>query len=140
MRVRSLGHVVLKVRDIGRSELFYSQVLGIPIVHRISDPVRMTFFSLGNHHDFAVIAVGEQAPRPDPTATGLAHVAFKVGDSTAEFDSMNTELGAAGVPVLYEAERAFTRSAHLLDPDGHEVELYIDTTDGADQVRRALAT
>ena len=29
-------------------------------------------------------------------------------------------------PVLYEAERAFTKSVHVLDPDGNEIELYID--------------
>lgn len=129
MLVRSLGHVVLKVRSVEASELFYSQVLGIPVVSRISEPVRMTFFSLGNHHDFAVMATGGQAPRPDPAATGLAHVAFKVGDSPEEFDRMKADLDAAGVPVLYEAERAFTRSVHLLDPDGNEVELYVDTSD-----------
>lgn len=129
MGVQSLGHVVLNVRSIERSELFYSQVLGIPVISRISDPVHMTFFSLGNHHDFAVIAVGENAPRPDPAATGLAHVAFKIGDSPEEFCSMRSGLVSAGVPVLYEADRAFTKSMHLLDPDGNEVELYIDTSD-----------
>ena len=141
MRVQSLGHVVLNVRSVERSEEFYSQVLGIPVVSRITDPVHMTFFSLGNHHDFAVIAVGEQAPPPDPAATGLAHVAFKIGDSAEEFHSVKTDLDAAGVPVLYEADRAFTRSMHLLDPDGNEVELYIDTSDEwkAD-LRAALAT
>jgi catechol-2,3-dioxygenase len=31
--------------------------------------------------------------------------------------------------VLYEADRAFTKSIHIRDPDAHEVELYIDTSD-----------
>ena len=129
MRVQSLGHVVLKVRSLERSEAFYSQGLGIPVISRISDPVRMVFFSLGNHHDLAVIAVDEHAPAPDPGATGLAHIAFKVGDSDEQFASMRADLEAAGIPVLYMADRAFTRSVHLLDPDGNEVELYIDTSD-----------
>jgi catechol 2,3-dioxygenase len=129
MRVQSLGHVVLKVHSIERSEAFYSQVLGIPVISRISHPVPMTFFSLGNHHDLAIIAVGEHAPTPGPTATGLAHIAFKIGDSHQEFSSMKTDLDAAGVPTLYVADRSYTKSLHLLDPDGHEVELYIDTSD-----------
>lgn len=129
MRVRSLGHVVLKVRDIQRSEAFYSGILDIPVVSRISDPVHMTFFTLGNHHDFAVMQVGEDAPSPDPRATGLAHVAFKIGDSREEFDSVRSHLDSAGVETLYTAERAFTTSVHLRDPDGNEVELYIDTAD-----------
>jgi catechol 2,3-dioxygenase len=129
MRVQSLGHVVLKVQSIERSEAFYSQILGIPVISRISHPVQMTFFSLGNHHDLAIIAVGENAPTPDPTATGLAHVAFKIGDADEQFSSMKAVLDAGDVPILYEADRAFTKSVHLLDPDGNEVELYIDTSD-----------
>lgn len=127
MRVQSLGHVVLKVRDLQRSEAFYACVLGIPVISRISEPVRMTFFTLGNHHDFAIIEVGESAPQPDPHATGLAHVAFKIGDCREEFDSMRTHLDSSGIDILCTAERAFTTSVHLHDPDGNEVELYIDS-------------
>ncbi len=78
MEVRALGHVVLKVRDRHRSEAFYSGVLGMRIVSRISDPP-MTFFSVGaqgSHHNFAVIELGAHAPGPNQDATGLAHVAF----------------------------------------------------------------
>lgn len=126
MPVQSLGHVVLKVRDLQRSEAFYAGVLDIPVISRISDPVRMTFFTLGNHHDFATIEVGEDAPSPDPRSTGLAHVAFKIGDSREEFDSMRSHLDSAGIDILYTAERAVTTSVHIHDPDGNEVELYID--------------
>jgi catechol-2,3-dioxygenase len=130
MRVQSLGHVVLKVRELQRSEAFYSGVLDIPVVSRISDPVHMTFFTLGNHHDgnhhdFAIMEVGEDAPSPDPRATGLAHVAFKVGDSREDFDSMRSHLDSGGIDILYTAERGFTTSLHLHDPDGNEVELYV---------------
>lgn len=129
MRVQSLGHVVVKVRNRERSEAFYSDILGIPVISRISDPVHMTFFSLGNHHDFAVVEVGDHASAPDPSATGLAHVAFKVGDSVEELGSVRTDLESASIEVLYVADRAFTKSLHLQDPDGNEVELYIDTSD-----------
>lgn len=130
MLVHTLGHVVLKVRDLRRSEAFYTDVLGMPITSRISDPVPMTFFSLGvNHHDFAIIEVGEHAPTPDQGATGLAHVAFKIGESTDEFRLVNEELDAAGIAILYKADRAFTKSLHLHDPDRNEIELYIETSD-----------
>lgn len=129
MGVQSLGHVVLKVRDLERSEAFYSGVLGIPVISRISDPVHMTFFTLGKHHDFAVIEVGNDAPVPDPLATGLAHVAFEIGDSQEDFDSARSHLDSAGIAILYTAQRGFTRSVHLHDPDGNEIELYVDNTD-----------
>ena len=130
MKVQSLGHVVVKVRNAQRSEAFYSGVLGIPVVSRISDPVRMTFFSLGSHHhDFAVLEVGEDAQAPDSGTTGLAHVAFKIGDSLEEYCSAEAHLESAQIAVLYTAERASTKSLHLYDPDGNEVELYVDTSD-----------
>lgn len=129
MRVRSLGHVVLKVRDLERSEAFYAGCLGIPVISRISEPVHMTFFTLGNHHDLAIIEVGEDAPTPDARATGLAHVAFNIGGSREEFESMRSHLESAGIAILYVAERAVTTSVHLHDPDGNEVELYIDNVD-----------
>ena len=60
MQIESLGHVVIKVRDLERAEAFYNGVLGLPIVAR-SEQMPMTFFSLGNHHDFAVLGLGDDA-------------------------------------------------------------------------------
>jgi catechol 2,3-dioxygenase len=129
MHVQRLGHVVLKVRDVQRAEAFYAGVLGIPIISRITRPLHMTLFTLGDHHDFAVIEVGDQATAPAAHATGLAHVAFKIGNSIDEYQSAKTELEAADIEIIYEADRAFTKSMHLHDPDKNEVELYIDTSD-----------
>jgi catechol 2,3-dioxygenase len=129
MHVQRLGHVVLKVQDVRRAEAFYAGALGIPIISRVSYPARMTFFTLGDHHDFAVIELGEGATSPAPRHTGLSHVAFKIGDSIDEFRCARTELEAKDVEILYEADRAFTKSMHVHDPDGNEVELYIDTSD-----------
>ncbi len=129
MHVQALGHVVLKVSDLHRSEEFYSSVLGMRIISRNSDP-RMTFFSLGTpgfHHDFALIELGPAAPKPEHEATGLAHVAFKVGESVETLSLVRNVLNASGTPVLYEAERTLSKSVHVLDPDGNEIELYVDT-------------
>jgi catechol 2,3-dioxygenase len=128
VHVQALGHVVLKVRDLHRSEGFYSSMLGMRIISRNSDP-RMTFFSLGTpgiHHDFALLELGSAAPKPEHEATGLAHVAFKVGESAETLSVVRKALDASGTPVLYETERAFTKSVHVLDPDGNEIELYVD--------------
>ena len=54
MKIQSLGHVVLKVRDRAKAEAFYNGILGLPVATR-SDALKMTFFSLGGtHHDFAI--------------------------------------------------------------------------------------
>lgn len=140
MKVQALGHVVLRVRDLQRSEGFYSDVLGMRVISRISDPP-MTFFSLGtpeNHHDFALLELGPHAPLSEQGTTGLAHVAFKVGNSAEALRLARSALHASGVPVLYEADRAFTKSVHVLDPDGNEIELYISTSDARKVERNHL--
>ena len=129
MHVQRLGHVVLKVRYVRRAERFYAGVLGIPIRSRITNPVHMTLFTLGDHHDFGVVEVGADATSPSSRSTGLAHVAFRIGDSLDAFQSAKRDLEAGDIAIVYEADRAFTKSMHVHDPDGNEVELYIDTSD-----------
>jgi catechol 2,3-dioxygenase len=131
VHVQALGHVVLKVRDLQRAEVFYSDTLGMRVVSRIEDPP-MTFFTLerpGSHHDFAVMEIDAVASTPADDAAGLAHVAFKIGSSAEELRLARRVLEKERSPVLYEAERRFTRSLHVLDPDGHEIELYVDVSD-----------
>jgi catechol 2,3-dioxygenase len=126
VHLQALGHVVLKTQDARRAEAFYGGVLGIPVVGRVTDPVPMTFFTLGHHHDFAVMELGAHGRSPDRYATGLGHVAFKVGDSLDELASVQRELEAAGVVVLFALDHVVTRGIHVHDPDGNEVELYVD--------------
>ena len=128
MELLALGHVVLKVRNLQRSEDFYSGILGMRVISRLFDS-RMTFLRLQtteNHHDFALMELGPVAPAPAGDATGLAHVAFKVGSSLEEFGLARSLLLESGTPVLYEAQRGLSRSVHVLDPDGNEIELYVD--------------
>jgi catechol-2,3-dioxygenase len=55
IKVRNVGHVVLKVQDIERAARFYRDVLGLKEVARGNFGRPMAFFSAGdNHHDVAV--------------------------------------------------------------------------------------
>jgi catechol 2,3-dioxygenase len=127
MKVHALGHVVIKVRNRERAERFYNGLLGIPIVARLAEPP-MTFFSLGNHHDFAVTVVGDDAPSAPDTAPGLLHVAFKVGDTLDELREAKARLQAAGLEAM-AFDHVVTQSLYVADPDGNTVELYVDASD-----------
>jgi catechol 2,3-dioxygenase len=129
MHVHALGHVVLKVQNLERSERFYAGLLGLPVCARLTEPLHMTFFTLGNHHDFALMEVGDDAAQPAPQATGLAHVAFKVGDSLEELRAAKAQLRQAGIDIAYEMDHTITQSLYLHDPDDNEVELYVDSAD-----------
>ncbi|HEX2172179.1 MAG TPA: VOC family protein [Dehalococcoidia bacterium] len=139
MRVQSLGHVVLKVRDLERAEEFYHGVLGLPIATRWEDR-QMTFFTLGNHHDVAVRALGPDAPLADPAGAGLAHVAFCVGDSLDELRAWKRRLEESGVPIDRITDHKVSHSIYLSDPDGNGIELYVDASDAWKQDPSLVAT
>ncbi len=127
MKVRSLGHVVIKVRDQQRAEAFYNGLLGIPIAARYPK-MSATFFTLGNHHDFAVVAVGDDAEDPPAKSAGLLHVAFKIGDSIDELREARVKLEAAGLKVK-AYDHAVSKSLYFNDPDGNGIEFYVDSSD-----------
>ena len=126
MPVRSIGHAVLKVRNRERAEAFYHGVLGMPIATRNE---RMTFFTLGNHHDFAVLEVGDDAPLAEANGVGLFHVAFNVGEGLDDLRAMKAELEAHDVTIDRQVDHTVSQSLYLTDPDGNGVELYVDTSD-----------
>jgi catechol 2,3-dioxygenase len=87
----------------------------------------MAFFSAGaNHHDLAVMAMGPEAPTPPPSAVGLAHVAFKIGDSLEALREAKEKLEAHGVPIRGIRDHRVSQSVYAEDPDGNTIELYVD--------------
>ena len=129
MKIKALGHVVLRVTDQARAERFYSGVLGLPIMARFDqDGMKMTFFTLGNHHDFAVMEVSGEGSSHAESAVGLHHVAFKIGDSLDELREAKTMLEGAGVAVT-PIDHEVTKSLYFNDPDGNGVEVYVDASD-----------
>ncbi|OGS99504.1 MAG: hypothetical protein A3F73_11160 [Gallionellales bacterium RIFCSPLOWO2_12_FULL_59_22] len=125
MRIKALGHVVLKVRSLERSVPFYRDVLGMKEVARYRDT--MVFFSLGqNHHDLGLLQIGAQAALPDNHGIGLYHVAFKVGDSLDELRECKAHLERHGVAIVGISDHGVSQSIYLKDPDGIEIELYVD--------------
>ena len=129
MKIKALGHVVLRVTDWARAEKFYNGLLGLPIMARFDeDGMKMTFFSLGNHHDFAILEVSGEGSSHAATATGLHHVAFKIGDSLDELREAKAMLEGAGV-VVTPIDHEVTKSLYFDDPDGNNLEVYVDASD-----------
>jgi len=127
IRVRNVGHVVLKVRDIERSARFYRDVLGLKEVARGTFGRPMAFFSTGdNHHDVAVMEMGPEAPPPAPEATGLYHVALRIGTTLGELRAAQAHLQAHGVTEMRLRDHVVSQSIYVHDPDGNMVELYVD--------------
>jgi catechol 2,3-dioxygenase len=128
--VRELGHLVLYVRDISRSAAFYRDVLGW---HQILPdpgvaPTGIAAFSSGRtHHELLLIEVGrDAAPIPAGRHVGLYHFGLNVGESDDDLRLMLKTLREAGTPIVGMSDHTVTHSVYIEDPDGNEIELYID--------------
>jgi catechol 2,3-dioxygenase len=128
--VRELGHLVLYVADVERSARFYREILGFPQVFPEPEqkPAGIALFSAGRtHHELLLIEVGPGAhPIPRPPRLGMYHFGLKVGDSDDELRAVYERLVKKGVKIVGASDHTVTHSIYIEDPDGNEVELFID--------------
>ena len=127
MAVQELGHLVLYVRSVQRSAAFYRDVLGW---RQLETPpgAPVALFSGGRtHHELLLIEVGEGAQAiPSGRRVGLYHFGLKVGDSDDELRAMLARVQAAGTTIVGASDHTVSHSLYILDPDGNELELYVD--------------
>lgn len=119
-----IGHVVLKVRDLDRSLAFYRDLLGFRVAGEMSNVMIFLTATGENHHDLALLRVGDQAPSPLPGAVGLYHVAIQLADEPA-LRAAHALLAGRGL-LKGAVDHGVTRSLYTADPDGNEIELYCD--------------
>ena len=128
VEVKELGHIVLYVRNVERSAAFYRDVLGWKQIEAKGARFPAAAFSSGRtHHELLLIEVGEQAQAvPEGRRVGLYHFGLKVGDTDDELRDALAAVQAAGATVVGTSDHTVTHSLYILDPDGNEIELYID--------------
>lgn len=127
MEIKELGHAVLYVSDLERSRHFYRDVLGFREVSYA--PPTVAFSSGRTHHELLLIEVGKGASRPAGHRLGLYHLGFKVGDSDDQLREALATLRDNDVEIVGASDHLVTHSLYLKDPDGNELELYVDVDD-----------
>ena len=129
MKAHYLGHVVFYVKDLERSLEFYRDLLGFQEVGRIFNGGAAALTSGRTHHELLLIQVGD-APGPQQgRRRGLYHIGIKVGDSLDELKTAKRDLEQAGVTIEGMSDHTVSQSLYLRDPDGNEVELYVDANE-----------
>ena len=122
IRVTELNHAVLYVRDVPTAVAFYTDVMGFSVVDEM--PGRAAFLRAGesqNHHDLGLIGVGSSAPRPPHGATGLYHLAWRVG--TIQELARAREVLAEHGALRGQSDHGVSKSLYAADPDGNEFEV-----------------
>ena len=124
-----LGHVHLKVRDLNCSIRFYTSVLDMRLTEHTG---RYAFLAIGTeHYSLALEEIGAWAVAPARHAVGLAHVAFEVPNRLA-FVAAHDRLLKASIPLIC-GDKGISWAMRFEDPDGNEIEIYLDrrrTLDG----------
>lgn len=126
MKAHYLGHVVFYVQDLNRSLGFYRDLLGFQEVGRIFNNTAAALTAGRTHHELLLIEVGAAPAAPAGRRLGLYHIGIKIGDSLDELRAAKNELELAGVTITGMSDHTVSQSLYLHDPDGNEVELYVD--------------
>lgn len=125
-----LGHVVLYVRDLERSTAFYRDVIGWPQILGQGLGFRAAGFSGGStHHELLLIEVGPDATAiPSGRRVGMYHFGVKVGNHDNDLRAALARLRARPDlgSIVGTSDHTVTHSLYVFDPDGNEVEIYVD--------------
>lgn len=120
---KRLGHIVLGVEDLDRSECFYREVIGLKVTCRISDS--MVFMTSGDlSHEIALFA--------NPTSSGeldrpgrLIHFAWQL-NSFEDLKKFHKLLIKKGIPISGIGDHGISIGVYFSDPDGNAIEAYYE--------------
>jgi len=126
MKAQYLGHVVFYVKDLQVALGFYRDLLGFKEIGTIFKGKAAALTSGRTHHELLLIEVGEAPKPPSGRRLGLYHIGIKIGDDLDALRAAKAELEAKGIAIEGMSDHTVSQSLYLSDPDGNEVELYVD--------------
>lgn len=125
IRVKTLDHVTLVVKDLQRSRRFYCDVLGMRDVERPGFSFAGSWFQAGPTQIHLILEHEQSGPAGpgggEPASSRNHHFAFEVEDAAACAE----RLKELGVPIVSGPKQRPDGAIQtfVADPDGHLVEL-----------------
>jgi catechol 2,3-dioxygenase-like lactoylglutathione lyase family enzyme len=126
MRVKSLDHVTLVVKDLERSRRFYVDGLGMREVPRPAFSFAGSWFQAGDTQIHLILEYEGSSPAGNPLAgktrnARTHHFAFLVDDAAATVAYLKEKQ----IPIFADAKPRPDgyMQVFVTDPDGHVVEL-----------------
>ncbi len=120
-----IGHVHLKVADIGRALGFYRDVLGFEITQWYGEDA--VFLSAGGYHHHIGLNtwMSRNAPPAPPGSAGLFHLAILYPERRDLALALRWLMDAE-YPLDGASDHGVSEALYLRDPDSNGVELYRD--------------
>ena len=138
MAIQRIHHVAYRCIDAKETVEWYGRHLGMGFVLAIAenevpsthapDPYMHVFLDAGGGNVLAFFELPNSPAMGRDTATPdwVQHLAFKV-DSLEELQATKAKLEAAGIPVVGITDHTIFKSIYFFDPNGHRLELAVDT-------------
>jgi catechol 2,3-dioxygenase-like lactoylglutathione lyase family enzyme len=136
--LQRIHHVAYRCRDAKQTVEWYREHLGMDFVLAIAennvpstgapDPYMHVFLDAGQGNVLAFFELPNSPPmgRDGNTPDWVQHIAFKVA-SMADLLAAKAKLQAAGIEVVGPTEHTIFKSIYFFDPNGHRLELAVDT-------------
>ncbi len=121
-----LGHYVLYVRDIKPMVDFYTKVVGLDVAGVTFGGRAVALTGGRTHHELLLIEVGEAEGPLQGHRLGLYHVGWCIGDDDEQLREALQRCKDEEVRVVGMSDHGVSHSLYILDPDGNEIELYVD--------------
>jgi catechol-2,3-dioxygenase len=130
-----LGHINLVVSDIGKSTYFYRKVLAFQVQSEL--PGKCVHFTFGGtHHEVSLfqsrpdlrILPNRTMPRVSSSTVGCYRLAFEATD-VREFFDVFSRCESYEVELLQTVDYEVSWAFSFYDPDGNEVEIFLDRTE-----------
>ncbi len=118
--------MVFYVRRLSPAVSFYTEIVGLTQVGNVFGGRAALLTGGRTHHELLLIEVGDAPAPPSGRRIGLYHVGWKVGESLADLRRVYEHIRARGYPIEGMADHTVSQSLYLSDPDGNEVELFVD--------------
>lgn len=139
MVVKSIHHVAYRCKDAKETADFYKMTLGLPCSFAVAEnrnpttgedhPYMHIFFGLESGSFLAFFELPNEPAmgRDENTPKWVQHLAFNVDDHETLVKT-KAHLEANGVEVIGPTDHKICQSIYFFDPNGHRIELALDTT------------
>ena len=139
MKIDRIHHVAYRCRDARETVEWYRKHLNMEFVLAIAedrvpstkaaDPYMHLFMDAGNGNILAFFEIPNSPPmgRDPNTPDWVQHIAFKVQGGEEVLLETKARLEAAGIEVVGVTDHTIFKSIYFRDPNGHRLELAVDT-------------
>jgi lactoylglutathione lyase len=138
MTIERIHHVAYRCRDARETVLWYQKYLQMDFVLAIAedevpstkapDPYMHVFLDAGQGNILAFFELPTREPmdRDRNTPDWVQHIAFKMSSRQA-MQAVRERLQGDGIDVLGPTDHTLFESIYFFDPNGHRIELAVDT-------------